>query len=194
MHTPPGLLGLQSTCSPHLLGNPFAQCSVTVWGWWVNEWNQSMEPTQQLLGLLLQFQSIQGECKPTEKTRTQCLKVSVYSAERLMLKSLYVLSLKQVRLMFAKSIYPTQLCLLLFFSHLFVSRPQCLFMLVLCSDRQFPKGILNYSLKLSKSLSNYQQATQYIPLPWGCFLCQPSLLKQKTLQVYLCPFEGGQDD
>lgn len=63
-----------------VLGNPFAQYSVTVWAWWVNEWNQSMEPTQQLLGLLLQFQSIQGECKP-EKPRTQSLKVSVFSAE-----------------------------------------------------------------------------------------------------------------
>lgn len=28
-----------------------------------------MEPTQQLLGLLLKFQSIQGKCKPTEKPR-----------------------------------------------------------------------------------------------------------------------------
>lgn len=27
------------------------------------------EPTQQLLGLLLQFQSIQAKCKPTEKPR-----------------------------------------------------------------------------------------------------------------------------
>lgn len=70
--------------------------------------------------------------------------------------------------------------------------PQCLFMLVLCSDRQFPKGILNYSLKLSKSLYNYQETAQYITLSWRCFLPQPSLLRQKTSGLPI-PFEGMHD-
>lgn len=35
-----------------------------------------------------------------------------------------------------------------------ITCPQCLFVLVLCSDRQFPKDILNCSSKLSKSLFN----------------------------------------
>lgn len=118
-----------------VLGNPFAQCSVTLWGWWGNEWNQSMEPTQQLLGLLLQFQSIQGKCKP-EKPRTQSLKVSVYSAERLMLKSLSMLSLKQVRLTFANPVQPYSVMLTIVLrTPLSITCPQCLFMLVLCSDR-----------------------------------------------------------
>lgn len=118
-----------------VLGSPFARCSVTLWGWWGNEWNQSMEPTQQLLGLLLQFQSIQGKCK-REKPRTQSLKVCVYSAERLMLKSLSMLSLKQVRLMFANPVqrYSVMLTIVLL-TPISITCPQCLFMLVLCSDR-----------------------------------------------------------
>lgn len=54
------------------------------------------------VGIALAISEHSG-CKP-EKPRTQSLKVSVYSAERLMLKSLSMLSLKQVRLMFANPV------------------------------------------------------------------------------------------
>lgn len=163
-----------------IVGNASAQYSVTVWGWWVNEWNQSTEPTQQLLGLLLQFQSIQGECKPTKKPRnpvpeTGCVLSRKTGAE----EPVYAIPKTS----------DTDVCKMLtivLLTPICITCPQCLFVLVLCSDRQFPKDILNCSSKLSKSLFN--------PLSWRCFLSQPSLLRQKTLQVYLSPFEGGQDD
>lgn len=163
-----------------VLGNPFARCSVTVWGWWVNEWNQSMEPTQQLLGLLLQFQSIQGKVNlprnPVPETG-------------------WILGRKtDAEEPFCAIPKTSEAVCRILLTPICITCPQCLFMLVLCSDRQFPKDILNYSFQLSKSLFNYQQTAQYIPLLWRCFLPQPSLLRQRTLQVYLSPFEGGQDD
>lgn len=174
-----------------VLGNPFAQSSVTVWGWWVNEWNQSMEPTQQLLALLLQFQSIQGKCKPTEKPSPWSW---VCTQQKDWCWRAFVQSLKQVRLMFAESVYPTWLCSQLFFSHLFVSHVPSASSCLSSAHTDIPKGHFKLFFNLSKFLFNYQQTAQYIPLLWRCFLPQPSLLRQKTFQVYLSPFEGEQND
>lgn len=187
----PGLTEhLLPTCAG-IFGNAFGQCHyMGLVDEWMNEWNQSMEPTQQLLALLLQFQSIQGNCKPTEKPRnpgpeTGCVLSRKTDAEEPGCATPKTSEADDCKIWVPYSVMLTPICILC---------PQCIFMLVLCSDRQFPKGILNYYFKLSKSLFNYQQTAQYIPLSWRCFLSQPSLLRQKTLQVYLSPFEGGQDD
>lgn len=140
-----------------ILGNALGHCTVTVWGWWVNEWNQSTEPTQQLLGLLLQFQSIQGKCKPTEKPRNPVPETECRLSRRTEAEETVCAIPKTSESDVCKINVPYSVMLtIVLLTPVCITCPQWLFMLFLCSDRQFPKGILNYSLKLSKSLFSYQ--------------------------------------
>lgn len=122
-HTPPGFLGLQSTCSPHLLGHwvilLHSVLSLYRAGGWMNE-TRAWSPHSSCWDCSCNFRAFRVSVNLLRNPETQSLKLDVYSAERLMPKSLYVLFLKRVR-------YLQNLCTLLglcsqlFFSHLFVS-------------------------------------------------------------------------
>lgn len=94
-----------------------------------------MEPTQQLLGLLLRFQSIQGECKPTEKPRnpvpeTGCVLSRKTGAEEPVCAIPKTSDTDVCKIYVPYSVMLTIVLLM----PICITCPQCLFMLVLYSQ------------------------------------------------------------
>lgn len=86
IHTPPGFLDLQSTCSPHLLGLwvilLHSVLSLYGFGGWMNE-TRAWSPHSSCWDCSCNFRAFRVS---VNLPRNPVLKLAVYSAERLMLK------------------------------------------------------------------------------------------------------------